>query len=50
MSGKLGANSNGKQNGNFEWRNLIRFATMTNWAGRVEFQFDLRRQNRFWFA
>nr|DAL97557.1 MAG TPA: distal tail protein [Caudoviricetes sp.] len=37
MSGKLAANSNGKQNGNFEWRNLIRFATMTNWAGRVEF-------------
>ena len=37
MSGKLAANSNGKQNGNFEWRNLIRFATMTNWAGRIEF-------------
>ena len=37
MSGKLAANSNGKQNGNFEWRNLIRFATVTNWAGRVEF-------------
>lgn len=37
MSGKLAANSNGKQNGNFEWRNLIRFATITNWAGRVEF-------------
>ncbi|RXS51988.1 phage tail family protein [Lacticaseibacillus rhamnosus] len=37
MSGKLAANSNGEQNGNFEWRNLIRFATMTNWAGRVEF-------------
>lgn len=37
MSGKLSPNSNGKQSGNFEWRNLIRFATMTNWAGRVEF-------------
>ncbi len=37
MSGKLSPNSNGKQSGNFEWRNLIRFVTATNWAGRVEF-------------